>query len=101
MSEADEEDRRVMDALSDDEKVEVEEEVIKEDDEAEEAVAPIALRDPGQPTARERAEHELTHQPPRPWCDSCNSGRGQHDHHQSIPGAEELKEAAIPTISLD
>ena len=29
------------------------------------------LRDPGQPTERERRQHELTHLPFRPWCADC------------------------------
>ena len=76
-------------------------EVVDVDEDVEEAVRPIALRNPGQPTKREREEHELTHQPPRPWCDECNDGRGQHDHHQSIQREDALEELAIPTVSLD
>ena len=93
--------RAMLDAESIDKEIGDAEKIIEEDDEVEEAIEPIALRDPGQPTAKERADHELTHQPPRPWCDCCNGGRGQHDHHRAIPDAEELKEAAVPTISLD
>jgi len=71
------------------------------DEEVEEAIKPLGLRDPGQPTQREIDEHELTHQPPRPWCDHCNKGRGQHDHHRAIVRDDPLEESAIPTISLD
>ena len=49
-----------------------------DDEDVEEAVKPLGLRNPGQPTQREIEEHELTHQPPRPWCAHCNGGRGQH-----------------------
>ena len=39
------------------------------DDEAEEEAEPQRpFRDPGVPTKREIAEHNLTHIPPRPWC---------------------------------
>ena len=34
-----------------------------EDEEVEEALKPLIMRDPGQPTAREREEHEVTHPP--------------------------------------
>ena len=54
------------------------------DEEVEEAIKPLGLRDPGQSTQREIDEHELTHQPLRPWCDHCNKGRGQHDHHRAL-----------------
>ena len=48
------------------------------DDEAEEEhVAPGALRDPGQPSPAERAEHDLTHIPYRPWCKHCVRGRAK------------------------
>ena len=71
------------------------------EEQAEEAVAPQIMRDPGQPTAREREEHEVTHLPPRPWCKWCCLGRGQHDHHRTIVRVDEPQEIAIPAISLD
>ena len=87
--------------LVEDTEVSKEDEKALDDEEVEEAIKPVGLRDPGQPTKREREEHELTHQPPRPWCDECNMGRGQHDHHQTIRRADPFEESAIPTISLD
>ena len=46
-----------------------------EDEGAEEAqVKPKIARDPGQPTARDREIHEVTHIPPRSWCDHCMQG---------------------------
>ena len=67
-----------------------------------EAEVPKLMRDPGQPTAREREEHELAaHHPPRSWCDHCNSGRVQHDHHREIIRQDPPEETAIPCISID
>ena len=94
-------DRWLINAVDEDEDECNADEAIGDEEETEGAIEPVALRDPGQPTAKERAEHELTHQPPRPWCDFCSGGRGQHDHHRAIPDPESLREAAIPTISLD
>ena len=37
----------------------------------EEHATPVGLRDPGQPTPTERAEHELTHIPYRSLCTHC------------------------------
>ena len=71
------------------------------EDEVEEALAPRVMRDPGQPTAREREEHELTHLPSRPWCKWCCFGRGQHDQHRLVVRQDEPEEMAIPVISLD
>ena len=82
-----------------------EEDVVAPDlneDESEEAEAPKVMRDPGQPTEREREEHELaSHQPPRAWCDHCNGGRMQHDHHREVDRQDPAEEAAIPCISID
>ena len=38
------------------------------EDEIEEAQQPLVLRDPGQPTQRERKEHEVALFPFKPWC---------------------------------
>ena len=38
------------------------------EEEGEDHATPAGLRDPGQPTPTERAEHELTHIPYRSWC---------------------------------
>ena len=80
--EVDEEDPQV------DEEVQQEDGDQHEEAEIEEAVRPIALRDPGQPTTSEREEHELTHLPPRPWCDCCMRGRAQHDQHRTVPRSD-------------
>ena len=71
------------------------------EEEIEEAVRPVALRDPGQPTKREREEHELTHLPSRPWCEFCMRGRSQHDQHGAVERQDGPEEVAIPTVGLD
>ena len=40
------------------------------------------LRQPYEPTAQERAEHEKTHIPYRPWCSHCVRGKGRNLWHQ-------------------
>ena len=47
-----------------------------------EAVRAKAIRDPGAPTAREVAEHELTHLPHRSWCAACVTGRSSDRQHK-------------------
>ena len=42
-----------------------------------EGQAPKVLRDPGQPTARQREIHECIHIPFRAWCRECVLGRGR------------------------
>ena len=42
-----------------------------------EGVAPKVIRDPGQPTAQQRKEHEMTHIPCRSWCPHCVRGRAK------------------------
>ena len=39
------------------------------------------LPQPKQPTAQERAEHELTHLPYRSWCETCVRTKGRADNH--------------------
>ena len=79
----------------------IEDEGVVDNGEHEEAVTPQVMRDPGQLTAREREEHEITHLPPRPWCKWCCFGRGQHDHHRAVIRQDVPEEIAIPSISLD
>ena len=95
----DEEARSALDEASGGEDAERHEE--PRDEEPEEALRPKGMRDPGEPTQREREEHELTHQPPRPSCFDCCSGRGQHDHHRSVERQDPPEETAIPCISMD
>ena len=55
---------------------------------------PRAVKDPGEPTAVERAIHELTHLPCRQWCTTCVRAKGRQDQHQR----QKIKQ---PTIQID
>ena len=44
--------------------------------------APIRIaRDPGDPTAREREDHCVTHIPYRSWCPICVKAKGKEEAH--------------------
>ena len=47
--------------------------------EAPEAAPVITVRNPADPTPAERAEHEVTHCPYRPWCPVCVEAMGRED----------------------
>ena len=68
------------------------------DDDNEGALIAKPLRKPGQPTDREKREHEVTHLPPRSWCPWCCFGRGISDHHSV---KEKGTVGDVPTISID
>jgi hypothetical protein len=53
-------------------------------EEAHEVPAVRGVRDPGQPTREERARHDLTHLPFRPWCADCVAGRAVDDPHRRV-----------------
>ena len=56
------------------------------------------VRDPGQPTRDERARHDLTHLPFRPWCEYCVAGKAAADPHRRL-----VREANLgpPKVSVD
>ena len=62
---------------------EIQEEVTiqEEAEDSEEAEAPRIAPDPGQPTAKQVAEHRITHYPYRTWCKFCVMGRGRGAPH--------------------
>ena len=62
-----------------------------------EAAEPLVLRDPGTPTEREVAEHNVTHLPHRSWCAACVGGRGRDRQHRRQ--AQEDKK--IPQVVFD
>ena len=68
------------------------------EDVAREDPAVRAVPDPGQPTREERARHDLTHLPFRPWCADCVSGRAADDHHRRIA---HNAEAGPTKVSVD
>ena len=69
------------------------------DEEEEEAIQPKLLRDPGDPSPQEIAEHNVTHMPYRAWCAHCVAGRGKADPHRRV--AEAAKQEGIPVMSAD
>jgi hypothetical protein len=58
-------------------------------DEAHEVPAVRGVRDPGQPTREERARHDLTHLPFRPWCADCVAGRAADDPHRRVARSDD------------
>ena len=48
------------------------------------AQAPRSLHVPKEPTAQERAEHELTHLPFRSWCKACVMSKSRQDHSKKV-----------------
>ena len=64
-----------------------------------EGTAPRAARAPKLPSAREIEDHELTHCPPRSWCDHCVRGQYKDERHLQIKG--ELAESSVVRVSLD
>ena len=63
----------------------------------EEAVKVKLCKDPGCPTAQERAEHEATHLPFRSWCRACVEGRQTNRPHASHVHVE----GEVPSVLLD
>ena len=52
-------------------------------------------------SARERAEHELTHTPYRAWCPYCVQGRGKNTGHYRNAGDDDDKDAGVPRMAMD
>ena len=48
------------------------------------AQAPCSLHVTKEPTAQERAEHELTHLPFRSWCKTCVVSKSRRDHSKKV-----------------
>ena len=71
----------------------------QEDDEHTEyeGVAPKVARDPGQPTAIEKAAHNVTHVPYRSWCPHCVRGRakGRQRRRLCMSRDDDIPHAAI------
>jgi len=59
---------------------------------------PVVLRrSPDEPTAEERASHNILHEPYRSWCRSCGAGRGRADRH-TLRAPEEK---GLPIVGVD
>ena len=69
----------------------------QEEDEAGEPVR--CLPCPGTPTVAERALHEVTHWPYRPWCEACVRGRAVGPNSKKVD--ESMKESIVPKAHLD
>ena len=62
--------------------------------------APIRVtRNPADPTPEERAKHDLTHLPARPWCPVCVEARATEDPHYKQTSEE--KKAGLAQICSD
>ena len=70
-----------------------------DEEEEDEAVAASGLRDPGQPSPAERAEHNLTHIPYRAWCAHCVRGKARG--RQSRRLGSEAARSSCPRVRLD
>ena len=57
-----------------------------------------AIRQPDEPTAKEKAMHEVSHVPYRSWCLDCVRGRGVESPHHSNT---QRKEEATTLVSSD
>ena len=65
-----------------------------------EARVPNTLPEPHLPSAKEVAEHNLTHLPYRSWCPICVAAAGREDAHRR--GAmDEEGEMVCPTVGYD
>ena len=60
---------------------------------------PMGLRDPGQPSPAERAEHCLTHIPYRSWCAHCVRGKAKGRQSRRLRGADGQDEC--PRVRFD
>ena len=60
---------------------------------------PLGARAPYRPSAREVDEHNLTHCPPRAWCDHCVKGQFKNRQHRLAHG--EAAESSVPRINMD
>ena len=72
------------------------EEIIIGEENSDEVKCPRVAPDPGQPTAKQVADHRLIHTPFRSLCQWCIMGRGRGPHHTSRHGA-----SAVAVVGLD
>ena len=68
-------------------------------EECEEAQQPLSLKAPYRPTAKEIADHGLTHCPPRAWCDHCVRGQYKDRAHVGVGG--QFADSAITRVNMD
>ena len=65
---------------------------------SDEAVVPKIAKNPGDPTRREREEHDITHLPYRSWCRTCVEAKGKEDPHKKV---SEIQPEELPIVSMD
>ncbi len=65
--------------------------------EAAEAPPVRARTRPEEPSAEEKRQHELLHEPYRSWCKACVAGRGRADPHVLRPENEK----GLPVVGID
>ena len=70
-----------------------------DEDEEEDHAQPAGLRDPGLPSAAERAEHCLTHIPYRSWCRHCVRGKAKGRQSRRIRG--DAAHSECPRVRFD
>ena len=62
------------------------------------AHVPRSLQVPKEPTAQERAEHELTHLPFRSWCKTCVMSKSRQDHSKKVRLKQPVLQCADPKV---
>ena len=72
---------------------------LDQQEDVEEALAPIQARDPGCPTKAERDAHDPTHMPFRSWCEVCVEARQCSKAHKE--GQDNPQDFTVPELSLD
>ena len=60
--------------------------------------AAVGTKDLGAPTAKEVAQHELTHLPHRSWCAACVAGRSRNKPHKKLSGRDL---SLVPCVVFD
>ena len=70
-----------------------------DEDECIEQAPIIVIKDPGAPTAEEKAVHDVLHLPHRSWCPICVKARGKEDPH--FKKSKNKPVQSKPVISFD
>ena len=65
---------------------------------ADEAIPPRIVPDPGSPTKEEYEKHQVDHLPYRSWCPWCVMGRGKADAHA---GGQIVADKSMPVVAAD
>ena len=68
-------------------------------EEGNEGETPRGVEVPHRPTAQEVEEHNLTHCPPRSWCDHCVKGQTKDQPHRLSKG--DSAESSVARVDVD